>query len=103
MAIQNQRRSSDTTDDSNCKEKYSNSEGITPEKIHMLQKTADVHSTTSPAVLPQVMATLATSMCMLDIGALLAYGSVSLPRITDPDSEDLVFDTAQAAFFGSWF
>lgn len=51
----------------------------------------------------QVMATLATSMCMLDIGALLAYGSVSLPRITDPDSEDLVFDTAQAAFFGSWF
>lgn len=49
----------------------------------------------------QVMATLATSMCMVDIGALIAFGSVSLPRITDPDSEDLVFDTDQAAFFGS--
>lgn len=47
------------------------------------------------------MATLATSMCMVDIGALIAFGSVSLPRITDPDSEDLVFDTDQAAFFGS--
>ncbi|XP_047497022.1 facilitated trehalose transporter Tret1-2 homolog [Penaeus chinensis] len=101
MAGQHQRRNCDTTDDDNCGEKYSNNEENAAEKIHMLQKTADHCSNISPAVLPQVMATLATSMCMVDIGTIIAFSSLALARLTDPDSEDLVFDTDQAAFFGS--
>lgn len=54
MAGQYQRRNCDTTDDDNCGEKYSNIEENAAEEIHMLQKTADHRSNTSPAVLPQV-------------------------------------------------
>lgn len=40
------------------------------------------------------------ALAQMDIGAIFSYPGVTLPQLLDKTSDDLVFDTAQAALFG---
>ena len=48
----------------------------------------------------QVVASFGSAMVQLATGAMFGYPGVVLPSLTDPESNDLVLNKAQASLFG---
>nr|XP_053635274.1 facilitated trehalose transporter Tret1-like [Cherax quadricarinatus]XP_053635275.1 facilitated trehalose transporter Tret1-like [Cherax quadricarinatus] len=56
---------------------------------------------TKPAIGTQVFATLVMALMQVNTGALLAFSGITLPQLTDPQTNDLFLNQSQTAFFGS--
>ncbi|XP_063597970.1 facilitated trehalose transporter Tret1-2 homolog [Penaeus indicus] len=64
---------------------------------HGGQKRAE----TRPRILTQVAATLVMAFVHMGIGAVYGYTGVTLPELTDPETQDLFLSPYEVAFFAS--
>nr|XP_053635277.1 facilitated trehalose transporter Tret1-2 homolog [Cherax quadricarinatus] len=56
---------------------------------------------TKPAIGTQVFATLVMALLQVSAGTALAFSGITLPQLTDPQTNDLFLNQTQTAFFGS--
>jgi len=59
-----------------------------------------INSDEKPSFLPQFAATLTAALVQLGLGSVAAIAGVTIPRLTNQNSDDLILDMHQVALYG---